>query len=120
MGFGVSFIRWVRLLIIPMSVAPSLLMVVSVPLGHLAECVKVALYLCSCFLSIEVLAANIRCNPAVSGLRLPGISSPLHVLYLYGDDTSVFSCANCATKVFFAVSHHGFEKGTGAKVNSGE
>lgn len=72
------------------------------------------------FLSIEVLAANIRCNPAVSGLRLLGISSPVHVLYLYGDDTSVFSCANCATKVLFAVSHHGFEKGTGAKLNSGE
>ena len=70
-------------------------------------------------LSFEVLAANIRCNPAISGLRLPSISSPLPVLSRHADDTSVISCSDRATKVLFEV-YHRFEKGTGAKLNIGK
>ena len=120
MGFGVSFIRWVRLLYTDVrssvliigycfrAFRPSREVRQSCPLSPL-------LYI----LPFEVLAANIRCNPAISGLRLPGISSPLPVLSLHADDTSVISCSDRATKVLFEV-YHRFEKGTRAKLNIGK
>ena len=69
-------------------------------------------------LSMEVLAANVRCHPDITGLRLPGLSSPLPVLSLYADDTSAVSCSDRATR---AISVYGrFEQGTGAKLNLGK
>lgn len=116
MGFGVSFIRWVRFLYT--DVRSSVLII-----GYCFRAFRPSrgcplsplLYI----LSFEVLAANIRCNSAISGLRLPGISSPLPVLSLHADDTSVISCSDRATKVLFEV-YHRFEKGTGAKLNIGK
>ena len=55
-------------------------------------------------LSFEVLAAIIRCNPAISGL--------LPVLSLHADDTSVISCSDGAIKVLFEV-YHRFERDKG-------
>ena len=69
-------------------------------------------------LSMEVLTANVRCHPDITGLRLPGLSSPLPVLSLYADDTSTVSCSDRATR---AISVYGrFEQGTGAKLNLGK
>ena len=42
----------------------------------------------------------------ITGMRLPGLSSPLPVLSLYADDTSAVLCR--------------FEQGTGAKLNLGK
>ena len=69
-------------------------------------------------LSMEVLAANVRCHPDITGLRLLGLSSPLPVPSLYADDTSTVSRSDRATR---AISVYGrFEQGTGAKLNLGK
>ena len=42
-------------------------------------------------LSIEVLAVALRSHPSIVGLRLPGVPTPLLVVSLYADDTSIIS-----------------------------
>ena len=120
MGFGDSFIRWVRLLYTDVrssvlvngytsrSFKPSRGVRQGCPLSPL-------LYV----LSMKVLAANFRCHPDITGLRLPGLSSPLPVLSLYADNTSVVSCSDRATRAIFSV-YDRFEQGTGAKLNLGK
>ena len=70
-------------------------------------------------LSMEVLAANVRCHPDITGLRLSGRSSSLPALSLYADDTSAVSCSDRATRAIFSV-YGRFEQGTGAKLNLGK
>lgn len=70
-------------------------------------------------LSFEVIAASIRRKPSISGLHLSGISSPLPVLSVHADDTSIISCSDRATMVLFEV-YHRFEKSTGAKLSIGK
>ena len=53
--------------------------------------------------SMEVLAANVRCHPDITGLHLPDLSSPLSVLSLYANDTSAVSCSDRATRAIFSV-----------------
>ena len=68
---------------------------------------------------MEVLAANVRFHPNITGLRLPGLSYPLPVLSLYADDKSAVSCSDRATRAIF--SFYGrFEQGAGAKRNLGK
>ena len=117
MGFGPSFISWVRLLYtgIRSSVLingytsnwfyPSRGVRQGCPLSPL-------LYV----LSIEVLAVALRSHPSIVGLRLPGIPTPLPVVSLYADDTSIISLSDCATIAAFEV-YTKFEAGTGAKLN---
>ena len=117
MGFGDSFIRWVRLLYTDVRSSvlvngytsclfkPSRGVRQGCPLSPL-------LYV----LSMEVLAANVRCHPDITGLRLPGLSSPLPVLSLYADDTSAVSCSDRATRAILSV-YGRFEQGTSAKLN---
>ena len=54
-------------------------------------------------LSMEVLAANVCCHLDITGIRLPGLSSPLPLLSLYADDTFTVLCR--------------LEQGTAAKLN---
>ena len=68
---------------------------------------------------MDVLAANVRCHPDITGLRLPGISPPLPVLSLYAHDTFAVSCSDRATRAMFSV-YDRFERGTGAKLNLGK
>lgn len=70
-------------------------------------------------LTMEVLAVNIRAHPDITGLMLPGASSPLPVLSLYADDTSVISTSDSATAAAFD-TYEKFEKGTGSKLNLGK
>ena len=120
MGFGDNFIRWVRLLYT--DVCSSILVngYTSRPFkpsrGVRQECpLSPLLYV----LSMEVVAANVHCHPDITGLRLPGLSSPLPVLSLYADDTSAVSCSDHVTRGIF--SFYGrFEQGTGAKLNLGK
>ena len=120
MGFGPSFVSWVKLLYtnirsaivingyISDSFKPSRGVRQGCPLSPL-------LYV----LSIEVLAVNLRAHPHIVGLHLPGIASPLPALSLYADDTSIISTSDSATTAVFEV-YSDVEKGTGAKLNLGK
>lgn len=117
MGFGPSFISWVKLLYTDVysaifingytsrSFKPSRGVRQGCPLSPL-------LYV----LTMEVLAVNIRANPVIKGLCLPGVVSPLPVLSLYADDTSVISTSDASTVAIFQ-TYDRFEKGTGSKLN---
>ena len=120
LGFGPSFISWVRLLYTDIRSAilingytsncffPSRGVRQGCPLSPL-------LYV----ISIEVLAANLRAHPSIVGLRLPGVSQPLPTLSLYADDTSVISVSDAATLAVFD-TYAIFERGTGSKLNLGK
>ena len=62
---------------------------------------------------------NIRAHPDIVGLRLPGVPSPLPVLSLYADDTSIISTSDSSTVAVFEV-YTRLEIGTGAKLNLGK
>ena len=90
MGFGDSFIKWIRLLyrnprcsvILNGHISPFFFRSRGVrqgcPLSPL-------LYV----LSMEVLACNIRVSPVIQAITLSGMSNSLPVLSLYADDVSV-------------------------------
>ena len=120
MGFGESFIRWVRRLYT--DVLSSVLVngytsrPFKPPRGVRQGCpLSLLLYV----LSMEVLTANVRCHPDITDRRLPGLSSPLPVLSLYADDTFAVSCSNRATRAIFSV-YGRFEQGTSANLNLGK
>ena len=117
MGFGSSFIRWVRLFY-----------------TGVQSCVKVNGYLSPFFLLSrgvrqgcplspllyvlvsEVLAVNIRANPRVIGLSLPNSPDPLSPISQYADDTSLVVCSDDSIRACFK-TYALFEKGSGAKLN---
>ena len=117
MGFGPSFINWVNLLY-----------------TNVQSAVKVNGYLSSFFslsrgvrqgcplspllyvLVSEVLAVNIRTNPRVTGLSLPGAAQPLSPISQYADDTSLIVTTDDAIVACFE-SYAVFENGSGAKLN---
>ena len=117
MGFGPTFIRWVKLLY--SDVRSSILIN-----GYTSRYFKPSrgvrqgcplsplLYV----LSMEVLAVNIRAHPAIKGLILPRCPAPLPVLSLYADDTSVITTSDEAIVAVFD-TYALFESGTGAKLN---
>ena len=61
------------------------------------------------------MAANVRCNPHISGLCLPG-SAPLSPISQYADDTSLILQSDGAIKASFEV-YSLFEKASGSKLN---
>ena len=117
MGFGPSFISWVKLLYTDIRSAvlingyisdsfwPSRGVRQGCPLSPL-------LYV----ISMEVLAANLCAHPFIEGIKLPGVADPLPVLSLYADDTSVISSSDNATLAVLQ-TYEKFEKGTGSKLN---
>ena len=117
MGFGPSFVSWVKLLY-----------------SNISSTVLVNGYTCAPFqpsrgvrqgcplspllyvISIETLAANLRSRPSIVGLQLPFVPDPLPFLSLYADDTSVICVSDDATNAVFS-TYENFEKGTGSKLN---
>ena len=63
----------------------------------------------------EVLAVNIRCNPRISGLSLPG-SPPLSPISQYADDTSLILSSDDLIKAAFE-TYDLYEKASGSKLN---
>ena len=61
-----------------------------------------------------VLAVNIRANPRIEGLTLPGSSSPLSPILQYADDTSLVVVSDASIRTIFEV-YAVYEKGSGAK-----
>ena len=117
LGFGPSFISWVRLLYTNIRSAvlidgytsdwfyPSRGVRQGCPLSPL-------LYV----ISIKVLAANLHAHPSIVGLKLRGIPRPLPTVSIYADDTSVISVSDAATLAVFD-TYSTFEHGTGSKLN---
>ena len=64
----------------------------------------------------EVLAVNIRANPAITGLSLPGASARLSPITQYADDTSLIVGSDRSIRAVFD-TYSLFEKGSGAKLN---
>ena len=64
----------------------------------------------------EVLAVNVRANPAITGLSLPGVPAPLSPITQYADDTSLIVGSDRSIRAVFD-TYSLFEKGSGAKLN---
>ena len=117
MGFGPSFVQWVNLIY-----------------SKVQSCVNVNGYLSSFFslsrgvrqgcplspllyvLVSEVLAVNIRANPRIVGLSLPGVPAPLSPISQYADDTSIVITSDDSIHAVFKTFSL-FERGSGAKLN---
>ena len=116
MGFGPSFISWVNLFYFRVQSAVNVNGYLSsffdLSRGVRQGCpLSPLLYV----LVSEVLAANIRCNPRISGLCLPGAPS-LSPISQYADDTSLILLSDDAIKASFEV-YSLFEKASGSKLN---
>lgn len=117
MGFGDSFIRWVKLCYIDISSSVIVNGYLTRPFkpsrGVRQGCpLSPLLYI----LTMEVLAVNIRLNPNIVGIRVPRISDSLPVLSLYADDTSVIVSSDRAIVAVFD-TYSQFEKASGSKLN---
>ena len=117
MGFGLSFIRWVNLsytgVLSAVNVNGYLSSFFPLSRGVRQGCpLSPLLYV----LVSEVLAANIRANPRIIGLSLPGAPASLSPISQYADDTSLIVCSDDSIVASFE-TYARFEKGSGAKLN---
>ena len=64
----------------------------------------------------ELLAVNIRANPLIKGLSLPGVSEPLLPISQYADDTSLVVCSDTAICAVLQ-TYYLYERGSGLKLN---
>ena len=64
----------------------------------------------------EVLACNIRANPRIKGLCLPGQSDAISPISQYADDTSLVVCSDDAISACFNV-YDVYERGSGSRLN---
>ena len=117
MGFGPSFLRWIRLLYNGVQSCVNVN-------GYLPSFFVLSRGVCqSCPLSpllyvsvSEVLAVNIRANPRIVGLSIPGSRVPLAPISLYADDTSLIVNYDDAILAVFD-SYSQFEAAFRAKLN---
>lgn len=117
MGFGTSFLKWVNLFYTSVqssvNVNGYLSRFFSLSRGVRQGCpLSPLLYV----LVAEVLACNIRANPRIKGLCLPGSSDPLSPISQYADDTSLVVCSDDAIRACFEV-YDVYERGSGSKLN---
>ena len=115
MGFSRSFIKWVDLFYTKVSSAVSVNGYLSSffsPLRGVRQGCPLSLLLY--VLVSAVLAVNIRANPRIEGLTLPGSSSPLSPILQYADDTSLVVVSDASIRTIFEV-YAVYEKGSGAK-----
>ena len=117
MGFGPSFLHWVRFFN-----------------TGVQSCLNVNGYLSPFFvlcrgfrqgcplspllyvLVSEVLPVNIRANPRITGLSIPGSQAPLSPISQYAGDTSLIGNSNDASLTVFD-TYSRFEAGSGSKLN---
>ena len=116
MGFGPSFISWVNLFYNRVQSAVNVSGYLS-PFFGLSRGVRQGCPLSPLLyvLVSEVLAVNIRCNPRISGLSLPG-SPPLSPISQYADDTSLILSSDDSIKAAFE-TYDLYEKASGSKLN---
>ena len=119
MGFGPSFISWVNLFYHRVQSAVNvngyLSSFFNLTRGVRQGCpLSPLLYV----LVSEVLAVNIRCNPRISGITLPGLS-PLSPISQYADDTSLILSSDESIQASLEV-YDQYEKASGSKLNHGK
>jgi len=122
MGFGPSFISWTDLFYAWVQsavevngyITPFFGLSCSVRQGCPISPLLYVLYALA-----EVLACNIRNNPAIVGLSLPGVPVPLAVIFQCADDTSVIVTSDAAIGATFA-TYSLFERGSVSKLNLGK
>ena len=117
MGFGASFLKWVNLFYTDVESAVNvngyLSPFFSLSCGVYQGCpLSPLLYV----LVSEVLACNIRANPRIEGLCLPGSSDPLSPISQYADDTSLVVCSDNAIRASFEV-YSVYKSGSGSQLN---
>ena len=64
----------------------------------------------------EVLAANIRCNPRIAGLSLPGVPLVVSPVHQYADDTTFILSTDDSIKAVLDI-YSLFEKASGSRLN---
>ena len=117
MGFGESFVNWVRLFYTNVQSAVNvngyLSSFFSLSRGVHQGCpLSPLLYV----LVSEVLAVNIRANPLIKGLSFPGVSEPQLPISQYADDTSLVVCSDTAICAVFQ-AYDLCKRGSGSKLN---
>ena len=117
MGFGVSFLDWVKLFYTGVQSAVNVNGYLS-PFFSLSRGVRQGCPLSPLLyvLVAEVLAVNIRSNPRVKGLTLPGHSQPLSPISQYADDTSLVVVSDDSIRACFE-TYVLYERGSGSKLN---
>ena len=117
MGFGASFVHWVDLFYCDVQSSVNVNGYVS-PFFSLSRGVRQGCPLSPLLyvLVAEVLACNIRANPCITGLSLPGSSQPLSPISQYADDTSLVLSSDASIKASFE-TYALFERGSGSKLN---
>ena len=117
MGFGTSFLQWVKLFYTgvqsSINVNGHLSPFLSLSCGVRQGCPWSPLLH---VLVAEVLVCNIRANPRIKGLCLPGSSDPLSPISQYADDTSLVVCSDDAIRACFNVCDE-YERGSGSRLN---
>lgn len=116
MGFGPSFISWVDLFYHRVQSSINVNGYLS-PFFGLSRGVRQGCPLSPLLyvLVSEVLAVNIRCNPRISGLRLPD-STVLSPISQYADDTSLILTSDDSIEAVFE-TYALFERASGARLN---
>ena len=117
MGFASSFLKWVSLFYTDVQSAVNVNGYLS-PFFPLSRGVRQGSPLSPLLyvLVSEVLACNIRANPRIEGLCLPGSSDPQSPISQYADDTSLVVCSDDAIRASFEV-YSIYERGSGSKLN---
>ena len=117
MGFGSSFVRWVKLFYTSVQSCVNVNGYLS-PFFSLFRGVRQGCPLSPLLyvLVSEVLAVNIRANPRITGLILPGAPAPLSPISQYADDTSIIVTSDDSIHAVFETFSL-FERGSGAKLN---
>ena len=117
MGFGSSFVRWVKLFYTNVQSCVNVNGYLS-PFFSLSRGVRQGCPLSPLLyvLVSEVLAVNIRANPRITGLSLPGAPASLSPISQYADDTSIIVTSDDSIRAVFETFSL-FEQGSGAKLN---
>ena len=116
-GFGTSFFHWVDLFYCNVQSSVNVNGYLS-PFFSLSRGVRQGCPLSPLLyvLVAEVLACNIRANPCITGLSLPGSSQPLSPISQYADDTSLVLSSEVSIKASFE-TYALFERGSSSKLN---